>query len=83
MPSMTVRDLPEDVLRRLDQRAAAAGRSREKEVRAILTESVSTDEAWDRFDAAAAMIRRKLDQRVLSSSVDDLADARRERDGDA
>lgn len=41
MATITVRDLPEDVQRRLKQRAAAHDRSMEAEARAILTAAVA------------------------------------------
>ncbi len=44
MASLSIRDLPDDVHRRLRIRAARAGRSMEAEVRAIL-ESATRDES--------------------------------------
>ena len=41
MATITVRDLPDGVQRRLKQRAAANGRSMEAEVRAILSAAVA------------------------------------------
>ncbi len=41
MATITVRDLPDDVQRRLKQRAAANDRSMEAEVRAILSAAVA------------------------------------------
>ena len=41
MATITVRDLPDDVQRRLKQRAAANDRSMEAEARAILTAAVT------------------------------------------
>lgn len=83
MPSVTVPNVPEDVLRRLDQHAAAAGLSREAVAEAILTDGVAADEAWDRFEVATRLVGRSLAGRVLRNSVDDLADARRDRNGPA
>lgn len=79
MANLTVRDVPDEVVQRLDLRAAAAGRSREAEVRRILAESVAPREDWGRFAAAAELVRRRLPRGPLTSSVDDLDRARKER----
>jgi plasmid stability protein len=44
MAILNIRNLPEEVHRRLRVRAAKAGRSMEAEARAILTETCSTEE---------------------------------------
>lgn len=49
MAAITVRNLPDDVRRRLKQRAAAHNRSMEAEARAILSDAVAEEdfaEAW-------------------------------------
>ncbi len=79
MANVTVRDIPDEVVRGLDARAAAAGRSREAEIRSILAESVAPRADWSRFKAAAELARRSLPRGPLSDSVQDLAEARAER----
>ena len=79
MASLVVRDIPDDVVRRLEQRAAGGGRSREAEVRAILAASVSPRDDWGAFQAAAEIARGRLPSSLSSNSVDDLAAARNDR----
>jgi plasmid stability protein len=43
MPTLTIRNVPDEVHSRLRIRAARAGRSMEAEVRAILVDATSTD----------------------------------------
>ncbi|MCA1939606.1 MAG: hypothetical protein LDL26_01280 [Caenispirillum bisanense] len=78
MPNMMVRDLSEETLRKLDQRAAARGVSREKEVRQILTDAAAEDEAdaWARVERLAAISRRMAEGKPYSNSEDDLAEVR-------
>lgn len=81
MGSMTIRDIPDDVMRRLEERATTFGRSREAEVRAILAESVAPAPDWSAFEAALDMLRERFAGRVFNDSVDDLAEMRAERYG--
>lgn len=81
MGSMTIRDIPDDVMRRLEERATTFGRSREAEVRTILADSVAPARDWSAFEAAADMLRKRFAGRVFNNSVDDLADIRAERYG--
>ena len=48
MAAITVRNLPDDVQRRLKQRAAANNRSMEAEARAILSDAVEENEHFGR-----------------------------------
>jgi len=73
MGSMTIRDIPDDVIRRLEERAASTGRSREAEVRAILAESVTPAKDWAAFESARELLRPQLAGRTFGNSVDDLA----------
>lgn len=82
MATLLVRNIPDDVVRRLDQRAAVAGRSREAEIRTILTESTQRAGEWGSFIAAAEFARKRLPARPLTNSVADLAAARAERTGE-
>ena len=52
MAILNIRNLPDDVHRKLRVRAAEAGRSMEAEARAILTASVRGDPAQRPFDPA-------------------------------
>ena len=81
MANLTVRDIPDEVVRRLDIRAAAAGRSRESEIRSILADCVVPREEWGRFTAAVELARRQLPAGRLSDSVADLDGARADRLG--
>ena len=56
MPSMSVRNLDDDLLGKLKRRAARHGRSAEAEVRAILRQALSS-EAELGFDDLAAELR--------------------------
>ena len=56
MPGMSVRNLDDDLLGKLKRRAARHGRSAEAEVRAILSQALSS-EAELGFDDVAAELR--------------------------
>lgn len=57
MSTLTIRQVDEDVKKRLQVRAAHNGRSMEAEVRAILTEAVSIDAAVETEDPLFAALR--------------------------
>ncbi|WP_353953587.1 Arc family DNA-binding protein [Knoellia sp. S7-12] len=57
MSTLTIRQVDEDVKKRLQVRAARNGRSMEAEVRAILTEAVSIDAAVETEDPLFAALR--------------------------
>lgn len=57
MATITVRDLPDDVQRRLKQRAAANDRSMEAEARAILSAAVAAKDFGSSWLAMAAQHR--------------------------
>ena len=66
MGSLTVRNLPEDVKKRLRMRAAANGRSMEEEIRLLLAEGAS--EAPAAAKQAPRRQRRDPKPRAKSSS---------------
>jgi antitoxin FitA len=82
MPTLTVRNLDEDLVRRLRTRAAAHGRSVEAEHREILraalfraNPSPTRQEATGRL----AIFRRRTAGRGSPSAIDRLAQSRAER----
>lgn len=76
MGSMTIRDIPDDVIRRLEERATSAGHSREAEVRTILADSVAPAPDWSAFEGAVALLRDRFAGRLFNNSAEDLAAAR-------
>jgi plasmid stability protein len=56
MPSLSVRNLDDDLFGRLERRAARHGRSAEAEVRTILRQALSS-ELEPNFDELAAAVR--------------------------
>jgi plasmid stability protein len=66
MDSITVRDLDDQVLRLLEQRASSNNRSLESEVHAILGESVQRDTFVGDWLALAESVRVDLDLPVRS-----------------
>lgn len=82
MATLTVRNLDEDLVRRLRMRAAAHGRSAEAEHRDILRHALSDDDQLAaRRDASArlAEFRERTGGRGGPSAADLLAEARAER----
>jgi plasmid stability protein len=84
MPTLTIRNLPEPVHRRLRLRAAAAGRSVEAEVRAILAAACAEADA----PASAAELQAVVDAlygegRPAGVVEDLLAERRREAAAEA
>ena len=75
MPQLTVRNVNEQVVRALKQRAAAHGRSAEAEHRELLRHALQPDE--EGFAARAKALRRRL-----RSSVDSSVVIRADRDRD-
>ena len=75
MPQLLVRDVPQDVVEALKQRAAEHGRSAEAEQRIILEEALRPGRAgfWER----AAKLREESRGRFLTDST---ALIRRDRD---
>lgn len=69
MATITVRDLPDDVLRRLRQRAAANCRSIEAEARAILTAAVAATAFSAAWLEMAAEFRGEDDLPLPSRSL--------------
>jgi plasmid stability protein len=76
MAQLTVRNVSEQVVRALKQRAAAHGRSAEAEHREILRKALAEGEAD--FQARAGALRRRL-----RSSVDSAETIRADRDRDS
>ena len=70
MATLNVRQLDDDVVRRLKRRAAANNRSLEGEVRHILENSVEDDMAAKRasFSALAARLQRETEGREQTPS---------------
>jgi plasmid stability protein len=60
MPTITIRNLPEDVVRKLKDSAKRHNRSMEQEVRCILTEAVpDREEAMRRIEALRQQFLRQ------------------------
>jgi plasmid stability protein len=57
MPTLTVRQLDDDVYQGLKNRAEKAGRSMEAEARAILESAVSSYDWWQRWVEATEPLR--------------------------
>ncbi|MCW2238243.1 FitA-like ribbon-helix-helix domain-containing protein [Azospirillum canadense] len=77
MGMITVRDIGESVLRALNERASAAGRSLEEEIRETLEQSVNVPppDFWERMRQR----RASYGNRVFSDSADILREMRDER----
>ncbi|MEU0488634.1 antitoxin [Nocardiopsis sp. NPDC006139] len=75
MTALTIRDMPEDVVREMKVRAARAGQSLQAYARAVLTREVSKPALADAVEAA----RRTAQADVTVSDVLDAID--RERAG--
>jgi plasmid stability protein len=82
MATLTVRNLDEDLVRRLRIRAAEHGRSAEAEHREILRQSLRGDEEWaerQRVAERLAEFRRRTSGRGSASAVNLLNEGRAER----
>jgi plasmid stability protein len=75
MTNLLVRDVPEDLLKRLKDRARANGRSAEAEHREILRQALSEDDGA-RFEALAAQLRALTAGRPQTPSEDLLREIR-------
>lgn len=77
MGMITVRDIDESVLRALNERASAAGRLLEEEIRETLQQSVSAQrqDFWERMRQR----RAGYGDRVFSDSAEILREMRDER----
>ncbi len=78
MAKLLVRDVPDEVLVRLKDRARANGRSAEAEHREILRQALSEDDGA-RFEALAAQLRALTAGRSQTPSEDLLRELRDER----
>lgn len=78
MASLHVRNIPDDIVRKLKIRAARHGRSTEAEHREILREAVS-GEHGDAFEELAARLRKLTEGRELTPSEDLVREGRDER----
>lgn len=79
MATLNIRNLPDDVHRRLRIRAARAGRSMEAEAREILTQQCRTEVAGADVRGVQRFVRDLYDNKPPEGVVDDLlADRRRE-----
>jgi len=75
--SITVRNLPEEVHKRLRQRAARAGRSMEAEIREILTDASLAEDRVASSQGLRDWVERLYNGRKPSGVVDDLIAERR------
>jgi plasmid stability protein len=78
MASLSVRNLDDDLIRRLKRRAARHGNSAEGEVRDILRQALSS-EAEPSFDDLAAELRALTTGRQHTPAEDLLREGREER----
>ncbi|WP_448206871.1 FitA-like ribbon-helix-helix domain-containing protein [Azospirillum sp. sgz302134] len=78
---MTIRDIPDEVIRRLEERATSTGQSCEAEARKILADSLTPEQEWAAFEAAVGLLREGFAGRRFNNSVDDLSDIRADRYG--
>ena len=78
MPSLSVRNLDEDLIRRLKRRAARHGRSAEAEARDILRRALSGEAEID-FAAVAAELRALTAGRRHTPAEELLREGRDER----
>ena len=67
MASLHVRNIPDDIVRKLKIRAARNGRSAEAEHREILRQAIA-GESEESFDEIAARLRKMTEGRVLTPS---------------
>lgn len=77
MASVTVRNLPEGVRKRLRQRAARAGHSMEAEIRKILTDASLAEEREASSQGLREWVERLYRGRKPKGVVDDLIAERR------
>ena len=75
--SITVRNLPDEVRKRLRQRAARAGHSMEAEIREILTNASLADDRKASSQSLREWVERLYKGRKPSGVVDDLIAERR------
>lgn len=78
MASLHVRNIPDEIVRKLKLRAARHGRSTEAEHREILRQAVGTEQA-DSFEELAARLRKLTEGRTLTPSEDLIREGRDER----
>jgi plasmid stability protein len=78
MPNLLVRDVPEDILKQLKDRARAHGRSAEAEHREILRRALADDED-SRFEELAAQLRALTAGRKQTPSEDLIREMRDSR----
>jgi plasmid stability protein len=84
MATLTIRQLDEALVRKIKQRAAAAGHSMEEEVRGLLNRTYGTDEQMKRQRESAERLRRLHAEGLLPKShgvdsVDLIREMREER----
>lgn len=84
MATVTIRQLDEALVRKIKQRAAAAGRSMEEEVRSLLDQTYGANEQMKRQRAFVKRQLARLDRGEMPSSDTDSAELirqmRQERD---
>ncbi len=78
MSNLLVRDVPDELQKRLKKRARANGRSAEAEHREILKQALTQDDGA-RFEALAAQLRALTAGRPQTPSEDLLRETRAER----
>lgn len=72
MATITIRNLPEEVLQRLRKRAARTGRSIETEIRLILTDASVAERRHASADGLREWVDRLYEGRKPMGVVDDL-----------
>ena len=77
MPVLNIRNLPDDVHRRLRMRAARASRSMEAEARAILTKACLEEAGSKRAATLPGWVSKLYGRRKPTRVVDDLITQRR------
>lgn len=78
MANLHVRNIPDEIVRKLKLRAARHGRSTEAEHREILKQAVVNEQA-DSFEELAARLRKLTEGRALTPSEDLIREGRDER----
>ncbi len=79
MPDLLLNDVPEELVRALEQRAAAHSRSTEDEHRASLIQALRQRTDRPDFWERAAKLRERTRGRILTDSADLIRQGRDER----
>ena len=79
MASLHVRNIPDEIVRKLKLRAARHGRSTEAEHREILKQAVVDERPEESFDELAARLRKMTEGRIHTPSEVLVREGRDER----